>query len=153
MTGLASNGTGRAKTCGECTVCCNVLAIPEVSKPENSECNNCGIGGCSIYDSRPSSCRLYRCAWLNDADAPISLRPDSSHVLAHLMPYEEEGESTARLVALELVNGALDDVCVATWLRDLSGRLSLKLVGAKWDQHKTYADRTLVLISSDGTKR
>jgi hypothetical protein len=41
--------------------------------------------GCGIYDSRPESCRIYECVWLQtqrlDKPIPLALRPDKSRVL------------------------------------------------------------------------
>ena len=47
---------------------------------------HCKIGaGCTIYDSRPESCRVYECIWLQtqagEKPMPLELRPDRSHVV------------------------------------------------------------------------
>ena len=44
-------------------------------------------GACTIYESRPDECRIFRCLWLisqEDEDKkslPIELRPDNSHIV------------------------------------------------------------------------
>jgi hypothetical protein len=38
------------KTCGDCTLCCEVMAIEELSKPASVWCSHCKPGnGCLIY--------------------------------------------------------------------------------------------------------
>jgi hypothetical protein len=56
--------TGRA--CGSCSLCCKLLPIRELEKPENQWCVHCrpGNGGCGIYAERPASCRGFACDWL-----------------------------------------------------------------------------------------
>lgn len=72
--------------CDGCTACCKVLKIRELGKPGNTWCQHCKIGvGCSIYLTRPESCRVYECVWLqtqrlNKSIAP-ELRPDKSRVV------------------------------------------------------------------------
>ncbi len=72
--------------CDGCTTCCKTLKIRELDKPGNTWCQHCKIGvGCGIYDSRPESCRVYECVWLQtqrlDKPIPLALRPDKSRVL------------------------------------------------------------------------
>jgi hypothetical protein len=53
------------KGCGECTLCCKVMAIEELEKPAGSWCPHCKPGkGCLIYEKRPAECRSFRCLWL-----------------------------------------------------------------------------------------
>ena len=55
------------KQCGDCSLCCKVLGIPELQKPKDSWCPNFTAGiGCRIYDERPPSCRSFSCRWLTD---------------------------------------------------------------------------------------
>jgi hypothetical protein len=54
-----------ARACGSCTLCCKVLAITELGKPQGEWCRHCAIGsGCRIYDRRPSECRSFHCGYL-----------------------------------------------------------------------------------------
>jgi hypothetical protein len=54
---------GRA--CGACTLCCKVLGIAELEKPQGDWCRHCDIGrGCKIYDRRPAECRSFHCGYL-----------------------------------------------------------------------------------------
>jgi len=51
--------------CGSCTLCCRVLAIDELDKPEGVACRHCESGrGCGIYPDRPESCRGFYCGYL-----------------------------------------------------------------------------------------
>jgi hypothetical protein len=73
-------------SCDGCTACCKVLKIRELDKPGNTWCRHCSIGtGCTIYDTRPESCRVYECLWLKTQrmEKPIvaALRPDKSRVV------------------------------------------------------------------------
>jgi hypothetical protein len=53
------------RNCGDCTLCCKVMAIEELQKPVGSWCPHCQPGrGCLIYDNRPDECRSFRCLWL-----------------------------------------------------------------------------------------
>lgn len=72
------------RKCGSCTFCCTVTAVPEIQKPERSDCKHCK-GGCSIYEQRPTSCRTFSCAWL-DGDLPSWMRPDKIGVMIEKVP-------------------------------------------------------------------
>jgi len=53
---------GRA--CGSCTMCCWMLRIDELAKPEHSHCQHCEEGaGCTIYNARPEPCREFYCGY------------------------------------------------------------------------------------------
>ena len=50
--------------CGACTVCCDLLGVAELHKPYYARCQHLTPGkGCGIYGTRPSACRVFRCAW------------------------------------------------------------------------------------------
>ena len=73
-------------SCDGCTACCKVMEIRELNKPGNTWCQHCKIGvGCGIYDTRPESCRVYECVWLQTQRGgkplPLELRPDNSRVV------------------------------------------------------------------------
>lgn len=73
-------------SCDGCTACCKIMKIRELNKPGNTWCQHCKIGvGCGIYDTRPESCRVFECVWLQTqrGDKPLSLelRPDRSRVV------------------------------------------------------------------------
>jgi len=57
--------TAGGRECGECTLCCKVLALEEPAKPASSWCPHCKPGhGCRIYANRPAECRAFSCLWL-----------------------------------------------------------------------------------------
>ena len=54
------------RECGNCSLCCKLLYIPELKKPIDTWCPHCqpGHGRCTIYSSRPSHCESFACLWL-----------------------------------------------------------------------------------------
>lgn len=88
------------RECGECTLCCTVLRVPELDKPENTKCSNCAVG-CTIYNDRPQSCVDFNCGWLQGA-LDEDQRPDKSHVVIETLPDES--------VVLALVEPGYEDV-------------------------------------------
>ncbi len=67
-----------ARTCNGCTMCCKLVASPELNKPCGTWCPLCDIGeGCREYTNRPLSCQTFRCMWLADPEGvPADFRPD-----------------------------------------------------------------------------
>ncbi|WP_448190165.1 hypothetical protein [Azospirillum sp. sgz301742] len=75
--------TTSSRTCGECTLCCKLMGVPELKKPPARWCESCDQGkGCTVYDERPPSCRNFQCFWLMDENFPEDFRPDRIHALA-----------------------------------------------------------------------
>lgn len=73
------------RTCGECTLCCKLMGVPEIRKPPARWCADCERGkGCGIYETRPNSCRNFQCFWLMDDGFPDEFRPDRIGALASL---------------------------------------------------------------------
>jgi hypothetical protein len=73
-------------SCGTCTLCCKTMKVHELDKAAHVWCQHCRIGkGCEIYETRPESCRIYDCLWLQTQrlDRPMAaeLRPDRSRVV------------------------------------------------------------------------
>lgn len=53
------------RSCGSCTLCCKVLSIEELQKPQNEWCAHCAVGtGCKVYDKRPRECSSFFCGYL-----------------------------------------------------------------------------------------
>lgn len=64
---LYSESRRAGRRCGPCTACCTALGIPELDKPGFERCPKLRRRrpeGCSIYGSRPNSCREWSCGWL-----------------------------------------------------------------------------------------
>lgn len=75
-----------ARSCGKCTMCCKLAAVPELAKPVNRWCDHCDVGRrCRIYDSRPPSCVRYSCLW-ESGELAEDLRPDRCKVLFERLP-------------------------------------------------------------------
>jgi hypothetical protein len=67
----------RNRRCGECTACCTFMRVDELRKPAKTPCPNCTGAGCSIYDSRPLTCRGWSCEWwLGNLGLTDTQRPD-----------------------------------------------------------------------------
>jgi hypothetical protein len=76
--------------CGECTLCCKVMGVAELAKPEGAWCSHCDIGtGCKIYETRPGACRSFDCAWRFDPTLGPEWRPDKARFV---MMYELGGK-------------------------------------------------------------
>ena len=71
-----------ARTCGDCALCCKVMAIEELAKPAGQWCRHCKPGrGCQIHDSRPDECRDFNCLWLIDERFGPHWRPNKSKLV------------------------------------------------------------------------
>lgn len=73
------------RRCGPCTVCCKTLGIHEIGKAAGEKCWRLGYRGCSIYATRPRSCRGFECLWLQGRFL-ASERPDLAGLLVTLVP-------------------------------------------------------------------
>lgn len=64
------------RPCGDCSVCCTALGVPEVTEPGEA-CQHLTTerGGCSIYRRRPKQCVAYQCLWRTGALTSFD-RPD-----------------------------------------------------------------------------
>ena len=61
---LRAKGAMEGRACGECTVCCTVMAVPELHKPNRRACDHVCDEGCAIHAERPQDCRDFHCLWL-----------------------------------------------------------------------------------------
>lgn len=86
---LGKRLTGRE--CGECSLCCKVLDIDELSKPPGKWCQHCrpGTGGCGIYDTRPVTCRSFACFWLTSPRLSEAWKPSRARIVVHLKKDED----------------------------------------------------------------
>ncbi|MDB5603877.1 MAG: hypothetical protein JWP25_777 [Bradyrhizobium sp.] len=75
------------KACGDCTLCCKVMAVEELAKPASSWCPHCKPGrGCLIYATRPAECRSYSCLWLLDDRLDQHWKPSKSKLVLTTSP-------------------------------------------------------------------
>ena len=71
---------GRA--CGRCGLCCKLLAIDALGKPEGRWCRHWSAGHrCGIYAERPGECRTFNCDWLLFPELGPEWRPDRSKIV------------------------------------------------------------------------
>ncbi len=71
-----------ARECGDCTLCCKVMAIEELEKPAGSWCQQCKIGsGCKRYIERPAECQNFNCLWLVDDRLGPQWKPVKSKIV------------------------------------------------------------------------
>jgi hypothetical protein len=73
------------KSCGDCSLCCKLMNVPELDKPPNVWCRHVVKGkGCGIHATRPDVCRGFFCRWTEDAGLGPEWKPNKSKlVLAH----------------------------------------------------------------------
>jgi hypothetical protein len=86
----ASKVNPTLRTCGTCTLCCKLLRIESLRKPQGKWCESCAVGnGCGIYEARPTECRYFFCGYLTLHELDESWRPSVSKLVVCL----EDGES------------------------------------------------------------
>ena len=70
-------------SCEDCDICCDIVGASELGKPYYARCAHMHKG-CTIYETRPHSCRVFRCAWHMGffGDKP-DWRPDKLGVILH----------------------------------------------------------------------
>ena len=70
------------RQCGDCTLCCKVMAIEELEKPASSWCLHCKPGrGCLIYPNRPPECQNFKCLWLVNDQLSQQWKPNKSKLV------------------------------------------------------------------------
>lgn len=77
------------RQCGDCQLCCRLLAVPPLNKIAGEKCKHQKFGkGCKVYHTPaiPRACRLWNCRWLVSDDTQDQSRPDRSHIVIDIMP-------------------------------------------------------------------
>jgi Fe-S-cluster containining protein len=75
------------RSCGTCSLCCKVPAVPELSKPAGQWCVHCVPGsGCSRHTDRPQACRRFFCSWRLDPDLGPEWKPEVSRFVLSADP-------------------------------------------------------------------
>lgn len=98
MTGIITNFEDRAipdRECGPCNACCVHLTINDVElqKPNGIRCPNNGPDNrCTIYETRPQTCRTFYCGWRLLKWVRPTLRPEESGVLIRML-YRRDGQT------------------------------------------------------------
>ncbi len=86
------------RRCGACTLCCKVMTIEELRKPNGQWCSHCVTGrGCAIYSDRPNECRRFQCGYLLSpalgehwlparSKLVVAFKPDGKEIVVHVDP-------------------------------------------------------------------
>lgn len=70
------------RSCANCTLCCKVLAIPELRKPRGQVCEYCAwTKGCTVYAKRPGGCRDFDCSYLLSPALGEEWKPTTAHMV------------------------------------------------------------------------
>lgn len=76
------------KSCGDCGMCCKLLAIQALDKAPNVWCGHFKRG-CSIYADRPPACQNFVCLWLESEKLDDAWRPDKARFIMYT---EKDGQ-------------------------------------------------------------
>src|SRR5262245_56782665 len=71
------------RSCGTCSLCCKVLFVADLNKPENVWCRHASPPGCgcAIYATRPEGCKGFICNWLTDSTLGEDWKPERSKIV------------------------------------------------------------------------
>lgn len=118
------------RECGECTACCTAMGVPELKKAPGTTCSSVCETGCSVYKTRPQSCRDFECVWLQGS-LEDEHRPDKTGVvLVHAGPNSKFKQKTGvdMLTAFESSPGSFGTEPANRLLDHLAKRLAVILV-------------------------
>jgi len=98
----------RQRECGRCILCCKIMAVPQIDKPELTWCKYLDRRRkyCKKYDVRPKACREFNCLWLmgmfgeNDS-------PENTNVVFSVN--NPKGDLIQCIIAFELYAGAANE--------------------------------------------
>lgn len=99
MTSLRIGTTVPNRGCGQCTVCCRIPEIsdPELTKPAGEPCINLSKHiGCSIYESRPATCKTWLCLWRELSWLTDECRPDRLGIFFNLESTEDDPDDLSQ---------------------------------------------------------
>ena len=145
--------------CGDCTMCCKLMGVPEIRKPAGTWCQHCNIGkGCKIYDERPENCRIFECGWLQSQSReprevmPPELRPDRckvviapstnpNYILAQVDPGSRDAWQRPAIWRV-LENAALNGLRVV-----VGWGMTREKILVSWDSKRKVMTREKILMS------
>src|SRR5438094_347096 len=74
------------RSCDHCTLCCKVIGVPELAKPQGHDCVHCAVGrGCTIYERRPQVCADFFCSYVLSPALGEEWKPMTSHLVLGYM--------------------------------------------------------------------
>jgi hypothetical protein len=84
------------RTCGDCSLCCKLPFVEELGKPADTWCTHCkpGRGGCTIYETRPETCKRFECEWLLHEEFGDMWKP----TVAKMVMFVSRGSATMAFV-------------------------------------------------------
>jgi hypothetical protein len=96
------------RSCGDCSLCCKLIRVDAFAKPPGTWCAHCAPGGrgCLIYDSRPTECRNFYCAWMVSPTLGDEWRPSRCKIVLRV-------ESDGKLIAAHV-----DPSAPTAWRRE-----------------------------------
>lgn len=82
----------KRRQCGSCSLCCRLIAVEALNKPQNQWCPSFRPGvGCAIWAHCSDECRQWDCAWLRGL-LPKELSPRRTRCVVF-----PAGEKTIRI--------------------------------------------------------
>jgi Fe-S-cluster containining protein len=75
-------GPRPVRSCDGCTLCCKILSVEALDKPQGVWCVHCKTGsGCTFYDNRPTACRVFHCEYLLQPSLSEDWKPSHSRLM------------------------------------------------------------------------
>lgn len=77
------------RKCGDCQLCCRLLAVKAIDKKAGERCRHQKFHkGCAVYrkPGMPPECAIWNCRWLTSDDTANLRRPDNAHYVIDIMP-------------------------------------------------------------------
>ncbi len=109
-----------SRECGTCQACCTAEGVHELRKPPGEPCQFLCEKGCAAYETRPESCRRFRCLWLQGVFED-GARPDGLGVVFSMTPAPITVHPWRRyILAMEVVTGAASRAACADLIRWLT---------------------------------
>jgi hypothetical protein len=130
-----------ARTCGSCTLCCELPPIEPLEKPGNALCRHAAPGGgCTIYERRPGVCRAFNCFWRLLPHFSDEWKPDLCHFYVH-----QPNESTL----VVMVDPAYPDAWRAQPFYDQIKQWSLAVIDERGDVYVSIGDRLVAIFPEE----
>jgi len=92
------------RSCDNCDICCNILEVRELKKESFCNCvHRANHGGCGIYETRPSICRDWSCAYiLNLIPGGEEIRPNNLGLMFYPVTAENNDLGLSMLMGQEV---------------------------------------------------